>query len=458
MDRDNYNNQIEGQCYEQKGNFGIKYISYEEIKTNVNFAHQLTQNKSEVDNNHQSFVINNLQSKSELLKKYSDKISNKKLEFELILSGETFPNYQLAHKKVENIFKNSADKLIKLGVKYELKIKDVKKGSIKIRIEGNPEDFNRLQELFKSGQLSKILGITVVDIRLVSAENLAEDTERKKRGKFSLVKEIKSKGAKGRNLKDVDLSDTNLSDTNLIRADLSGAKLVRANLTGAKLIRADLSDAELSSARLVRANLSSARLVCANLSSANINGADLILASLSNANLSGAKLVRANLYGADLSYANLILANLNNVNLSSANLTGANLIRANLRNTKIDEQTKLDRKWSLVREIVNHGNQGYDLNGVDLSGVDLRSSDLSFIDLSSAKLILADLRGVNLRNANLSDSDLSSANLSGANLSGANLSAANLTSTEVENTLFSNNLGISKSLKGYLIARGAIFK
>ena len=68
-------------------------------------------------------------------------------------------------------------------------IKYVKNGSIKIGLEGHPEDFNNLQELFKSGQLSKRLGIPVEDISLVVDEEKIESDE-----KFRLVKEIRTQG------------------------------------------------------------------------------------------------------------------------------------------------------------------------------------------------------------------------------------------------------------------------
>ncbi len=124
---------------------------------------------------------------------------------------------------------------------------------------------------------------------------------------------------------------------------------------------------------------------------------------------------------------------LSDADLRGADLRGAYLIGAYLRNTKIDEKTKLDPKWRKVWEIVNQGAKGQDLSDADLSDANLRSADLR-----SADLIGAYLSGAYLRSADLSDADLSGAN--------------------VKNTRFSDNKGISESLKQDLITRGAIFE
>ncbi|MGK7914896.1 MAG: pentapeptide repeat-containing protein [Prochloraceae cyanobacterium] len=97
-----------------------------------------------------------------------------------------------------------------------------------------------------------------------------------------------------------------------------------------------------------------------------------------------------------------------------------------MRNTRIDEKTKLDPQWRKVWEILNHGAQGLDLRGADLSGAYLSSADLSDANLSGAYLSSADLSGADLSGAYLSSADLSGADLRGANLASANLASANL--------------------------------
>ncbi len=167
------------------------------------------------------------------------------------------------------------------------------------------------------------------------------------------------------------------------------------------------------------------------------------------------------------------------------------------------EITSKSDKWRLVEEIVNHpvkgrslesvdlsdadlsdadlslaDLRGADLRGADLSDADLSLADLSDADLSDADLSLADLRGAHLNGADLSDADLSladlrgahlngadlrgahlnGAHLNGAHLNGAHLNGAHLRGANVKNTRFSDNKGISESLKQDLITRGAIFE
>ena len=164
-----------------------------------------------------------------------------------------------------------------------------------------------------------------------------------------------------------------------------------------------------------------------------VKGRSLGSVDLSDADLSGANLIRANLSGANLSGANL-----SGADLSDADLSGADLSGADLRNTKIDENTKLDPKWRKVWQIVNQPQANRHLSDADLSDADLSGADLSGADLSGA---------------DLSDADLSDADLSGADLSDADLRSAN-----VENTRFGYNEGIPESLKHDLIERGAIFE
>ncbi len=122
---------------------------------------------------------------------------------------------------------------------------DIEKGSIKLILEGSQEGLERLERLFKSGELTEILDIPVEDVSFVDAGTSKDD---KKRLAFTidgnatqadienlkaafteasnqenteidnnphLVQEIRRKGAKGRNLSGVDLIDVDLSDANL---------------------------------------------------------------------------------------------------------------------------------------------------------------------------------------------------------------------------------------------------
>ncbi|MBC1306062.1 pentapeptide repeat-containing protein [Trichormus variabilis] len=343
----------------------------------------------------------------------------------IVLEGDinSVPN----HKVLESILREYSGKTIK--------IIDVKKGSIKLFVEGSQEDIERLISLIDSGELTTISGFPVKDIQVLS-ESSNDDEITESDDKWRLVQEIISHPVKGRKLSYANLSGADLSGAYLSGAYLSGAYLSGADLSGADLSGADLSGADLSGADLSGANLSGADLSGANLSDANLSGAYLSGANLNGADLSGAYLSDAYLNGADLSGANLSGANLNGADLSGANLSGANLSGVNL-----------------IRA---------NLSGASLSFTILSGVNLGFTILSGVNLSGADLSGVNLIRANLSGADLSGANLSGANLSGANLRDANLRDANlrdaiVVNALFGESLGLTEHLRHDLKRRGAIF-
>ncbi|MBD2168658.1 pentapeptide repeat-containing protein, partial [Calothrix membranacea FACHB-236] len=225
-----------------------------------------------------------------------------------------------------------------------IEINDIQEGSIRLFVQGSPEDIERLISRIKSGELKEVSGFPVEDVQILS-ESSDDGESNELNDKWHLVQEIVQEGARGRNLSGADLSDADLSDANLSGANLSGADLIDANLIDANLIDAYLSRADLSGADLSRANLSRAVIDEATIISSQwrlvwkivnqpSNGRDL-----SRANLIDANLIDANLIDANLSGANLSGANLSGANLSGANLSGANLSRANLSRAVIDEAT-----------------------------------------------------------------------------------------------------------------------
>jgi uncharacterized protein YjbI with pentapeptide repeats len=278
-----------------------------------------------------------------------------------------------------------------------IKITGIKPGSIKLFVEGSPEDIEQLISQFNSGEITELSNFPIASIQSLTEDSYKKvSIERKEskelEDKRRLVQEIISEPIKGRIL---------------IEADLSGA---------------DLSGADLSEANLNGANLSGAYLSGANLSGANLSGADLIVAYLNGADLSGAELISAYLNGADLSETELFGANLSEADLNGANLSGANLSET-------------------------------DLNEADLSEANLSGAYLNEANLSGANLSGAYLFGTNLSGAYLFEANLNGAYLFGANLSGANLSEINVT-----NSRFGKNQGISSSLKNDLIEEGAMFE
>ena len=350
--------------------------------------------------------------------------------------------------------------LRKITDDQEITITDIEQGSIKLTLKGSQKSLEKIESLFKSGDLNKISGdITVENVQFtednclaftiagdvnadeitylkstIIGQNLAESpkqlaeessanplivktvstNEASKEINNKLIESIKKPNFLQRiirrfgriNLKEANLSGADLIEADLRKADLSGADLRKANLSGAKLSEAILSGAYLSEADLSGADLSGA----------DLRGADLRGADLSGANLSGAILREAILRGAKLSGAIL-----RGAILRGANLSGANLSRAKL------------------------------------SGAKLSEANLRRADLSGANLIEADLSRANLREADLWGADLSEADLSRADLWGANLIEADLSGADVKNAIFINATGITPEQKQDLIRREAIF-
>jgi uncharacterized protein YjbI with pentapeptide repeats len=315
------------------------------------------------------------------------------IKAEIILEGD--------FNSINNDLSVSLQAILQVYGGDTIKITDIKEGSIRLIIEGSPEDIEQLLSRFNSGELTEVSGFPVEDVQILS-ESSDDDESNELNDKWRLVQEIVTQVVGKRNLSGADLSDADLSD---------------ADLHGANLSDADLSDADLRGAKLFTANLRGAKLFTANLSGAKLIAANLSNADLSNADLSNANLFSADLFSADLSGANLSRADLSRANLSDANLIIANLSRANL------------------------------------SRADLIIANLSNANLSNANLISADLSRANLSDANLSDADLS-----GANLRGANLIAANLSDAAVENAQFGDNSGLTEEIKLDLKRRGAIFE
>ncbi|NES44087.1 pentapeptide repeat-containing protein [Moorena sp. SIO2C4] len=357
---------------------------------------------------------------------------NKKIKASIVLEGDI--NLVQNPKFIEWILQDySGD---------SINIIDIKPGSIRLIVEGSPEDIERLRSRIESGELKELRGFPVQDIQILR-ETSEDDQNNEFDQKWRLVEEIATSGAVGRDLRGADLSDADLSGADLRGADLRGADLRGTDLKGVNLRGAKLKGAKLSGTNLIRANLiRGANLILDYLIGTDLIGVNLIAANLIHTNLIRGYLRGANLRGAKLSGTNLSGGYLSGANLSGANLRGANLsdgylIRADLRGAKLS---------------------GAKLRGAKLSGAKLRDADLiraylSGADLRGADLIRADLRGADLRGA-----DLRGAYLIRAYLIYTNLSDANLSGAVVKNARFGNNSGIDESLKRDLIQRGAIFE
>jgi uncharacterized protein YjbI with pentapeptide repeats len=330
--------------------------------------------------------------------------------------------------------------LRKITDDQEITITDIEQGSIKLTLKGSQKSLEKIESLFKSGELNKISGdITVENVQFtednclaftiagdvnadeitylkstIIGQNLAESPKQLAEESSAnplIVKTVSTNEApKEINNKLIE----SIKKPNFLQRIIR--RFGRINLKEADLSGADLSGADLSKAILSKADLSGADLRRANLERANLERANLSEADLWGANLRGANLSEADLIG-----ANLIEANLSRAKLIEADLWGANLIRANLIEAKL---------------------RGADLSEAKLSGADLWGADLVWAKLSGAKLIYANLIEANLSRAKLIEADLSEANLSGA---------------DVKNAIFIDATGITPEQKQDLIRRGAIF-
>ncbi|MGL4503896.1 MAG: protein kinase domain-containing protein [Planktothrix sp.] len=124
-----------------------------------------------------------------------------------------------------------------------LKLAYYKKGSIKLFLNGSPEDIAELQRLINSKQLTQIEGHNISEVQKTTPE---EDA------KISRIQRIKTGG--------FNRTEFNWRRTDLKEADLSGADLSGADLRWADLRGADLRGADLRGADLRWANLSKAKL------------------------------------------------------------------------------------------------------------------------------------------------------------------------------------------------------
>jgi uncharacterized protein YjbI with pentapeptide repeats len=233
------------------------------------------------------------------------------------------------------------------------------------------------------------------------------------------------------------LPEADLEGASLANADLRGADLRQANLQATDLRGADLRGADLSQARLEEASLHGTRIdnttqiedkwrLVWQITNLGAENRDLHTHNLD--------LSQANLSGANLRGANLSFGSLSKADLSGADLTGADLNNVSLRETMIDDATKLDAKWRLVWEIVNYGASGRDLRGVDLSQADLSHADLSQANLSQAIMTDANLSRANLYGADLSGAILTEPDLRGDEAHEATLHNADLAGVKMDDT------------------------
>ena len=260
--------------------------------------------------------------------------------------------FEKKKRKVQEILK----KLQQLADNIELTIEKVEGDQLTINIEGSEISLKNLQQLFESGEFTKVSGVIIKKFNLLKSNDLLiEDIIQLDENdpQWCLIETIMSQGGNEQDLREANLNGAILSNVNLILADLREANLMGIDLSGANLMGADLTRADLLGANLTGANLMGAKLTEANLKGADLGDAilqevDLRWADLSEVNLIGANLTQANLQGAILSDSLLSHTNFSGANLSEAILSRSILSKTNLSGSILSETDLSDAYISKI--------------------------------------------------------------------------------------------------------------
>ena len=320
--------------------------------------------------------------------------------------------------------------LRKITDDQEITITDIEQGSIKLTLKGSQKSLEKIESLFKSGELNKISeDITVENLQFTEDNCLA----------FTIAGDV--------NADEITYLKSTIIGQNLAESPKQLAEESSANPFSVKTVSTNEASKEINNKliesikkpnflqRIIR------RFGRIKLKEANLSGADLIEANLREADLRGADLWGANLREADLRGAKLWGANLRGANLNGANLSGT--VGGKFDWDPTANGSGRSRGWADLNT---------DLSRANLSWAFLRGTNLREATLSEATLSEACLSG-----ADLSEADLSGAILSGAILREANLRRANLRRADVKNAIFPDATGITPEQKQDLIQRGAIF-
>ena len=152
-----------------------------------------------------------------------------------------------------------------------LNIVDIEEGSIKLILEGSQAGLERLEQLFKSRELTEVLDIPVKDVSFVDTGTSNDD---KKRLAFTI--DANATVADIENLKAAFTETSNQENTEDDDKSLLVQKILKNRVSGLNLSRADLSRADLSRADLSRADLSHADLRDTYLRDTYLLGADFL--------------------------------------------------------------------------------------------------------------------------------------------------------------------------------------
>ena len=277
-----------------------------------------------------------------------------------------------------------------------------KAGSINIILSGSQEGLERLQQLFESGELTKL------EIPYIEAVDYIDNSNIDAR-KARLVQTLR-------------LVNNHSLNQILVSARRLGDALSNAQSNDRYRVESGSSALEKTFKHIYYHPFDKALHYSSKLVSALIETPPLIKNALENTH----KIIRELARGRDKARLGIILTTFNPIFRARARLRARACIRFR------------EQAFELSRELAQINTRNHTL---DIQGANLKNTNL---------------RNINLKQANLATADFTGADLSNANLTEANLTGANFTGANVTKTIFGQNLGLTEVSKRDLHQRGAI--
>lgn len=165
----NFSKIIEGDCIQQEGSFGIGNNKGEVSTKNL----AGTIYEASIERNIQAGTVNIYEQSICIGSDTANQNTVNKQQLAFVLTGTIS---EVDRAKLRAIQAH----LRKISGDAELTIIDVEEGSIKLKLNGSPEGLKKLEELFKSGELTEVLGIPVEDVQL-----LPSNTQKKEKSPTS---------------------------------------------------------------------------------------------------------------------------------------------------------------------------------------------------------------------------------------------------------------------------------
>lgn len=256
-------------------------------------------------------------------KSNKEQLDNKNSVFSITGS---FEKNQITEAKIKALLAS----LREISGDASLQIVDISEGSIRLILEGSPEGIERLEQLFKSGELTEVLNLPVENVSFVN-------TGTSKNNKKRLALTIAGHATQGdiENLKAALINNSNQENTVTMSSYLTNQKDIPRDLINQNFSRQDLRGKDF---------FSGANLRGANFSGANLEKVDFSDAQLQGANFQGANLREANFTHTSVDYDD---DSVPKVNFSYADIQGTNFTDAQLKGANFTgAKAGLSRSWN----------------------------------------------------------------------------------------------------------------